>query len=118
MGGRRDRPGQLVSAVVVAFVQGDLKPGDPFPGVCELARHCHLPRHDVLAAVNSLLARRVLEQDRSGALRVRRRAAPTIEMKQHAFLARARQLVDQAHEWHLPADCLNHLFEKAARERQ
>ena len=113
----RDRPGQLVSAVIVAFVQGDLKPGDPFPQPAELARTCHMPRHEVLAAIGYLLSHRILQQDRSGALRIHRGAAPTIEMKQQAFLARARQLVGQARQWHLPADCLDPLFHKAAHEK-
>jgi DNA-binding transcriptional regulator YhcF (GntR family) len=112
-----DRPGQLVSAVIVAFVQGDLKPGDPFPEPSDLARTCHMPLYEVLDAIASLLSRRILQQDRSGALRIHPKASPTIEMKQHAFLARARQLVGQAHQWHLPTDCLDPLFHKAAHEK-
>jgi DNA-binding transcriptional regulator YhcF (GntR family) len=115
--GCRDRAGQLVSAVVVAFVQGDLKPGDPLPDPCELARAHHLPRHEVLTAIGYLLSHRILEQDRSGALSIHRGAAPTIEMKQYAFLARARQLVGEARQWHLPIDCLDPLFHRAAHEK-
>lgn len=114
--GDHDRSGQLVSTVVVAFVQGDLKPGDPLPGPSELARAFHIPRHEVVKAVGYLLSHRILEQDRSGSLRIHRGAAPTIEMKQCAFLARARQLVGDARHWHLPADCLDPLFHKAAHE--
>ena len=115
--GCRDRAGRLISAVLVAFVQGDLKPGDPLPGPGELARACHIPRHEVLTAIGYLLSHRILEQDRSGALSIHRGAAPTIEMKQYAFLARARQLVGDARQWHLPADCLDPLFHRASHER-
>lgn len=110
----RGRSERLVNAVLAAFVEGDLKPGDPFPEPCELARTCHMGRHEVLIAVGHLLAGRVLQQDRSGSLRIHPRAAPTIEMKQQAFLSRARQLVDEAHRWHLPDECLDPLFHQAA----
>lgn len=112
----RCRSDQLVSAVIFAFVEGEVKPGDPFPQPCELARACHMSADEVLAAIGFLLSNRILQQDRSGALRIHRRAAPTIEMKQQAFLARARQLVGQARQWHLPTDCLDPLFHKAAHE--
>ena len=110
-----DRSEQLISSVIIAFVQGDLKPGDPFPGPSELIGACHMSHHQVLAAITSLLARRILQQDRSGTLRIHPRAAPTIEMKQQAFLVRARQLVGQARKWHLPSNCLDQLFNKANR---
>ena len=116
-GNDRCRSEQLIRAVISAFVQGDLKPGDPFPQPSELARTCHLPRHEALTAIGYLLSHRILEQDRCGALRIHRGTAPTIEMKQQAFLARARQLVGQARQWHLPADCLDPLFHKAAHEK-
>lgn len=112
-----DRSNQLVNAVIFAFVQGDLKPGDPFPQPSDLARACKTPLHDVLAAIAHLLSRRILQQDRSGVLHIHRGASPTIEMKQQAFLIRARQLVGQARQWHLPADCLDPLFHKAAHEK-
>ena len=112
----RGRAGQLVNSVIVAFVQGDLKPCDPLPEPSELARTCHMPRQEVLTAIGYLLSQRILEQDRVGGLRIHRRAAPTIEMKQCAFLARARQLVGEARQWHLPIDCLDPLFHKAAHE--
>jgi hypothetical protein len=103
--------------VVVAFVLGELKPGDPFPEPSELAGTCNMPCHEVLAAINCLLASRLLEQNRSGALRIRRGATPTVEMKQHAFVCSARQLVDHARRWQLPADSLDQLFQQAAREK-
>lgn len=116
-GTARCRSDQLVSAVIFAFVHGDLKPGDPFPQPSELTRACHMCADEVLAAIGFLLSHRILQQDRSGALRIHRGAAPTIEMKQQAFLARARQLVGQARQWHLPADCLDPLFHQAAHEK-
>lgn len=113
----RDRSDQLVSAVISAFVQGDLKPGDPFPQPSELARACKTPLHDVLAAIGHLLAHGILQQDRSGVLHIHRGASPSIEMKQQVFLVRARQLVGQARQWHLPTDCLDPLFHQAAHEK-
>ena len=112
-----DRAGRLVNSVIIAFIEGDLKPGDRFPEPSELAATCHIPLHEVLAAITSLLSRRILQQDRSGALRIHPRAAPTIEMKQQAFLVHARQLVGQARKWHLPPCCLDQLFNKATREK-
>ncbi len=116
-GNDRCRSEQLISAVISAFVQGDLKSGDPFPQPSELARACHMCPGEVLAAIGFLLSHRILQQDRSGTLRIHQRASPTIEMKQQAFLARARQLVGQARQWHLPDDCLDPLFHQAAREK-
>ena len=112
-----DRAGRLVNSVIIAFVEGDLKPGDPFPEPSELAPACHIPLHEVLAAIAYLLSHGILQQDRSGALRIHRKAAPTIEMKQHAFLACARELVGQARTWRLPPCCLDQLFNKATREK-
>lgn len=113
-----DQSEQLISSVIIAFVQGDLKPGDPFPGSSELVCACHMNHHQVLAAITSLLSRRILQQDRSGTLRIHPRAAPTIEMKQQAFLVHARQLVGQARKWQLPSNCLDQLFTKANRGKE
>jgi DNA-binding transcriptional regulator YhcF (GntR family) len=114
--GCRNRAANLINAVILALIQGDLKPGDALPDPPELARACHLPRHEVLTAVGYLLSGRILEQDRFGALRIHRGSAPTIEMKQQAFLARARELVGEARRWHLPVDCIDPLLYRAAHE--
>ena len=68
----------------------------------------------MLDAIGSLLAHRILHQDFSGTLHIHERANPTMEMKQQAFLALARKLVSQAQQWHLPVDCLDPLFYRAA----
>jgi hypothetical protein len=112
----RDRPGQLISSVILAFVEGNLKPGDPFPEPAELARACHMPLHEVLAANAFLMDQKILRQDGAGSLRIHPKAIPTLDMKQHAFLVRARQLVGQARQWHLPPEGLCVLFDKANRE--
>lgn len=111
-----DPSGVLINSVIVAFVQGDLQPGDPIPQPPELARACKIPLYDVLAAIARLLSHRILQQNRSGALRIHPMAAPTVEMKQQAFLACSRQLVDRARGWHLPPESLEPLFHKAACE--
>ena len=74
-------------------------------------------RHEVLTAVGYLLSAPIIEQDRSGALRIHRGAALTIEMKQQAFLARARELVGEAYQWQLPIDCLDSLSYRATHEK-
>ena len=43
-------------------------------------------------------------------------STPTLDMKQHAFLVCARQLVGRAGQWHLPQDGLRTLFDQGAWE--
>lgn len=107
---------RLVGVVVLAFVEGDLKPGDPFPNPAELAQACNIPLAEALDAVAYLMNRRILQQDFSGALHIPPLAAPTLEMKQQAFLVRARQLVGQARQWHLSSEGVRVLLDQAGRE--
>lgn len=108
--------GRLIGAVVLAFVDGDLKRGDPFPCPVELARVCHMPLIEVLDAIAFLMQHRLLQQDATGDLHISPYAVPTCDMKHQALLHRTRQLVRQAHEWHVSNDGLRSLFERATRE--
>ena len=103
---------RIVTSVILAFIQGDLKPGDSFPSPAELTQACGGHHQDVLESITFLLRHNVLEQLPSGSLRIHPQAAPTLEMKQQAFLARARQLVRQASEWHLPSESVRLLLKK------
>ncbi len=95
---------RLSTSVIIALIQGELKPGDPFPAPSALMRMCAGHHQDVLDSITLLLAHRILQQDRCGNLRIHPAATPTTEMKQQAFLVCARQLVRQARKWNLPRE--------------
>jgi DNA-binding transcriptional regulator YhcF (GntR family) len=106
---------RIVSSVILAFIQGDLKPGDSFPSPATLTKACAGHHQDVLDGVTFLLAHRVLHQDTCGGLRIHPQASPTLEMKQQAFLTRAQQLVRQARQWHLPQESVRLLLRGIAK---
>ncbi len=106
----------LESAIVCALLDGDLKPGDPIPAHDQLSQDFQIPLSEVLTAVSNLLSQRILRQDANGNLFIQFRAIPTLEMRQQAFVMRARQLMDVARQWELPSACIPSLISSAAQQ--
>jgi hypothetical protein len=106
---------RLTTSVIIALIQGELKPGDPFPTPSALMKVCLGHHQEVLDSITLLLSHRILQQDRSGHLRIHPAASPTVEMKKQAFLMCARQLVRQARKWALPRESILLLLREAAQ---
>jgi hypothetical protein len=106
---------RLTTSVVISLIQGELKPGDRFPAPSDLMKVCPGHHQEVLDSISLLLARRILQQDRCGNLRIHPAASPTVEMKQQAFRMCARQLVRQARKWKLPRESVLLLLREIAQ---
>lgn len=106
---------RIITSVILSFIQGELKPGDSFPSPATLTAACAGHHQDVLESITFLLSHKVLQQQPCGSLRIHPLAAPTLEMKQQAFLASARKLVRQAREWHLPRESVRVLLREVTQ---
>jgi DNA-binding GntR family transcriptional regulator len=106
---------QLEAAITSALLDGELQPGDIISGPDELSESFKIPLNEVLDSITHMLSQRILRQDADGNLSIHLRAVPTLDMRQQAFVMRARQLVDIAKKWDLPNGCIEPLLSRAAQ---
>ena len=107
---------QLEAAITSSLLDGELKPGDMVSGPDALSQNFQIPLSEVLESISHMLAQRIFTQDNSGNLFIHICAIPTLEMRQQAFVVRARQLMDIARKWELPNGCIEPLISSAAQQ--
>lgn len=100
----------LEAMIASRMLDGDLKPGDPMADPDELAQSLNIPLSEVLDSISWLLSRRILRQDNQGNLFIHSVARLSVEMRQQAFVLKARQLLDVARRWDLPSSAIDALI--------
>jgi len=106
----------LEAMIASRLLDGDLKPGDPLAGPDELARSLKITLSEVLDSVSFMLSRRILCQDIRGNLFIHPDARLSVDMRQQAFVLKARQLLDVARRWQLPTSAIEPLIFCAQRQ--